>query len=59
MPGAPGRLFPLVRHDGREFLLIVPLVSSLPKAQLRQAVGSIAGHRDDITRALDWLFTGV
>jgi len=59
MPEARGRLFPLVSTTGVSSLLIVPLVSSFAKTQLRQAVRSIAGYRDDITGALDWLFTGV
>jgi len=59
VPGAIGRLLPIVRHDGRAFLLAVELMTSLPVAALRNPVGSIATHRDDITRAIDWLFTGI
>jgi toxin CcdB len=59
LPGAAGRLLPIVRHDGREFLLATELMTSLPVSALRNALGSIAVHRDDITRAIDWLFTGV
>ncbi|HEY7576098.1 MAG TPA: CcdB family protein [Acetobacteraceae bacterium] len=59
MPDAVGRLLPVVRHDGVEFLLALELMTSVPLGVLRQKLGSIAQHRDDITRALDWLFTGV
>jgi len=59
MPGAVGRLLPIVHHDGGEFLLALELMTSLPRGALRQKVGSIRAHRDAITRALDWLFTGV
>jgi toxin CcdB len=59
MPGAVGRLLPVVRHEGREFLLALELMTSVPLTELRHPVGSIAAHRDDITRALDWLFTGI
>lgn len=59
MPGAPGRLFPIVRHDDSEFLLVLELMTSVPHKELRYKLGSIATYRDDITRALDWLFTGV
>jgi toxin CcdB len=59
LPGAAGRLLPIVRHDGREFLIAVELMMSLPISALRNALGSIAAHRDEITRAIDWLFTGV
>jgi toxin CcdB len=59
MPGAAGCLLPVVRHDGRAFLLAVELMTSLPIGALRNKLGSIATYRDDITRAIDWLFTGV
>jgi toxin CcdB len=59
MPGAAGRLLPIVRHDGHAFLLAVELMVSLPVTALRDPLGSIAAHRDDITRAVDWLFTGI
>ena len=59
MPGAVGRLLPIVRHDGTEFLLALELLTSVPVSALRHRLGSIAQHRDDITRGLDWLFSGV
>ena len=59
LPMAAGRLMPVVRHDGRDYLLAIELMVSIPPRDLRQAVGSIRPHHDDITRALDWLFTGV
>jgi toxin CcdB len=57
--GAIGRLLPVVRHDGQNFYLALEAMTSLPKSALRDPVGSIASHRYEITRALDWLFTGV
>jgi hypothetical protein len=59
MPDAVGRLLPIVQHDGSEFLLALELMTTVPIRVLRQNLGSIAQYRDDITRALDWLFTGV
>ncbi|HVP39654.1 MAG TPA: CcdB family protein [Candidatus Saccharimonadales bacterium] len=59
MPGAAGRLLPVVRHDGRDFLLAVELMTAVPRTALRHPLGSVAAHRDAITAALDWLFTGV
>jgi hypothetical protein len=50
---------PIVQHNGREFLLATELMTSLPISALGTPLGSIAVHRDDITRAIDWLFTGV
>jgi hypothetical protein len=43
---------------GRAYLLAVELMTSLPISALRNPLGSIAAHRDDITRAIDWLFSG-
>ena len=57
--GAAGKLLPVVRHADEEFHLALELMTSLPVSALRNPVGSIADHRHDITRALDWLFTGV
>jgi toxin CcdB len=57
--GAVGRLLPVVRHEGHDFYLALEAMTSLPKSAFRNPVGSIASHRHEITRALDWLFTGV
>jgi len=35
------------------------LVGFLPARHLREPIGSIARYRDDISRALDWLFFGI
>lgn len=58
-PAAVGRLLPVVRHGGEDFYLALESMTSLPIRVLRNPVSSIARHRDAITRALDWLFTGV
>jgi toxin CcdB len=57
--GAVGRLLPIVRHGGHDFYLALESMTSLPISAFRNPVGSIANHRYEITRALDWLFTGV
>jgi len=59
VPNPPTRVLPLVSHDGRDYVVMMRLVGVLPARQLRQPVGSIARYRDDITRALDWLFFGI
>lgn len=59
LANAPGRLLPVVRLGDREFHLALEAMTSVPVSALRDAVGSIAQHRDAIARALDWLFTGV
>jgi hypothetical protein len=50
---------PAVRHDGTDYYQAIELLASVPPRDLRHAAGSIRSRRDDITRALDWLFTGV
>ena len=55
----PSRALPLIDHESRRYAVTLPLISSLPHRQLRSAVGSLADHRADITRALDWLFFGI
>ena len=59
IPQTPGRLTPIVRHDGQAYRLFVPLMGLLPRGRLTKPLGTIQEHRDDIVRAIDWLFTGV
>jgi toxin CcdB len=59
MPSAPGWIAPLVRHADQNYLLVLELMTSISRTVLRAPLGSVAAHRDEITRALDWLFTGV
>jgi len=59
VPRPPARALPLVTHDGRDYVVIMRLIGVLASRQLGQPVGSIAGYRDDITRALDFLFFGI
>lgn len=58
-PTPRSRALPLVSHDGREYAVLMRLMGVLPARLLRQSVGSVAHYRDDITRALDWLFFGI
>jgi toxin CcdB len=53
---AASRALPLVDHDGEHYAVALPLISSLPRNQLRHTVGNIAQYRDGLTRAPDWLF---
>ncbi len=55
----PSRMRPMVRHDGREFIVIIRLLGLIPTRLLRHPVGSIAAYQKDIVRALDWLFCGI
>jgi toxin CcdB len=56
---ADGKLLPIVRHDGKAYRLVLDMITSVPKSALREPLGSVAAHRDDIIRGIDWLFTGV
>jgi toxin CcdB len=59
VPNPPGRALPVVSHDGGGYVVMMRLVGFLPARHLREPVGSIAQYRDDISRALDWLFFGI
>ena len=47
------------RSRDREFHLTLEPMTSVPTSSLREPLGSTVPYRDQITRALDWLFTGV
>jgi len=51
-------LTPQVRLDGRDFVVMIPLMASIPAHELRRPVGSLASDQDVIKRALDILFLG-
>ena len=59
IPGSTSRMRPAIRHDGEDFIVIIRLLALLPLRLLRHPIGSIARYRDDLTRALDWLFCGI
>ena len=50
---------PLVYHDGAAYHLVIPSMVLVPRTRLRTPVGTIRAYRDDIVRAIDWLFTGI
>ena len=57
--GPAVREMPSVWLDGRPFRLLLKQMRPFPTHSLRRPVGSVAAYRDDIVRALDWLFTGI
>ncbi|HST74204.1 MAG TPA: CcdB family protein [Acetobacteraceae bacterium] len=59
LSGAGGKLLPAVSYGGGTYRVVLDMITSVPKAALRAPLGSVAAHRDEITRGLDWLFTGV
>lgn len=54
----PG-LTPTVEVEGVMWIVRVQELAAVPGAELREAVGSLADHRDALKRALDILIDGV
>jgi toxin CcdB len=54
----PG-LTPYVEVDGATWIVRVQELAAVPGGELRQALGSLAPHRDALKRALDILIDGV
>ena len=51
-------LTPLVRLDGRDLIVMIPLLASIPVRELQHPVGTLVTDQDAIKRALDVLFLG-
>lgn len=51
-------LTPVFRIGETEFAMMTHYLTAIPKRELGPAVGNLAAHQDDITRALDVLITG-
>lgn len=54
----PG-LTPQVDLDGAQWIVRVQELAAVPGSELRYHVGTLAGHRDALKRALDILIDGV
>ncbi|HHI77152.1 MAG TPA: plasmid maintenance protein CcdB [Gammaproteobacteria bacterium] len=52
-------LTPEVTFAGEELLVLTPQLSSVPKKQLKKAVGSLAHQREEIVNAVDFAIFGV
>ena len=52
------RLTPALRHDDRDWIVIVPQMAGIPARGLGPAVGSAADWRDDLFAAIDLLTHG-
>ena len=51
-------LTPVFRIGEEEFAMMTHYLTAIPKRELGPALGNLAAHQDDITRALDVLITG-
>lgn len=54
----PSDLIPCVEVEGMACLVETPKLAAIPLRVLKAPVASLADRRDDITRALDFLFQG-
>ncbi len=52
------RLHPAFEIRGQECVLVTHQLTSILRRELRKPVASLSAHHDEITRALDILFTG-
>jgi len=53
------RLTPVITYEGKELLLLVPQIASLPAKVLGSPIGSLGHLREDIVAALDFAITGI
>jgi hypothetical protein len=58
MPTIAGRLIPMVEVANQDYALLVPSLTALPMADLRQAVASLAADLERILADLDYSFIG-
>ena len=54
----PTRLMPVLRVNGKEYLMETPKMGAVPKRILKTSLASLAEQQDQITSALDFLFQG-
>ena len=59
LTGTVGRMTPHVRVSDVDHVLLVPSMTAIAGADLRELRGQIGAHRDAIVAALDYLFLGV
>jgi hypothetical protein len=51
-----GILTPVFEHNGQQYVLHVPAITTMRLESLKTKLGNIAAYRDAITTALDHLF---
>ena len=57
-PTSPRTLYPLLPVEGREMVLLTPLVASVPMSAIGERVASLADEGPSILAALDLVLTG-
>lgn len=53
------KLTPLIEYNDRQYLLVTPQLTSMPKRLLKQPLGTIELQRHQIIDALDFAITGI
>lgn len=57
-PSPARRLNPVFRIGGQELVMATQYMAAVPEQELRSGVGSLAEKQDEISAALDMLFSG-
>ena len=52
------RLHPVFEIEGKRYVMATPLMAAVPAFTLRQQIGNLSQHHDEIVAALDMLFQG-
>jgi len=52
-------LTPILKFEGKEFLMLTPQVAGIPARELGPVAGDLASHRDKIIAAVDFLVSGI
>ena len=64
-PAAPARaramrtLTPVLRFDGKDYLMLTPQIAGIAAHDLGPIAGNLVSHRDSIVAAVDFLLAGV
>jgi toxin CcdB len=53
------RLTPIVTFEGEKYLLLIPQLSGIDKADLGTRAGDLSRYREAIVAALDFMFLGI
>ena len=57
-PKAAKRLSPIFDINNQAFLMATQFMAAVPEAELKQKVGSLIDHQQEVSEALDMLFVG-
>jgi toxin CcdB len=52
-------LTPILKFEGKEFLMLTPQVADIPARELGAVTGDLASDRDKIIDAVNFLLSGI